>query len=481
LTSDEQFNDASHEILQVAEERSQSFTNALHRISLSITDKATDTTKGQKSGQDTTYTAPWPFYTMNNLGVFAQDLLTEDPDILVAYAPLVSQEHRARWEAYSVYHQDMVTTDEIPLDEHLPIPPRPNISQSIYRFAGGKEDRKVDELETAMGPFAPAWQVFPVPSGADVGVVNLNLLSDTTFIRLAEASTMLQSSVTSELEEPQELFGIPIEKTMGYKVGPKEDPQRLVAQPIFADFQDDANVVAYLAATQPWQSVLGGILQDDSGSLEVHAVIKDSCTGRAYTYWVNGTDTVYYGAGDLHESKYNSMNETVIVASYALNNNNTIEDSSSFDYCVVDLSIYPTERMEVAFDSNSGVGYLILILFLATVTLMAFMTHNKAVDQRQRMLQLKTQRSNAIISSLFPEKIRDKLFGDDGALREEGLSLFNSGAQKSLDTMFKAEKTPGLLNYDDDTFEQKQIADLFPNCKFCMARQERLLSLLASN
>ncbi|CAB9523362.1 Receptor-type guanylate cyclase gcy [Seminavis robusta] len=453
------FHDASDEIFQVVHERSDSFANSLHRLSLTITDGAANAE------------AEWPFYTMKNLGVFAQDLLEDDPATLLNYAPLVSQENRLNWEEYSVQNQALVTGESVPEDPHLPVPPRPNISESIFRYV---KDTPVDELQFSMGPFSPVWQVAPVPTGYNISVVNLNLLSHRAFVRLADATYLTRTSVVSELEEPQELLGIPMYPKRRYQIGAKGNPQRLMVQPIFEGFHEDSNIVGYLTGTQSWRSILSGIINggNSDDKVELNCVVADSCTGRSYTYWINGSHTLFKGTGSLHDTKYEDMKAHSVLASYALHLNVSEGGDEVVDSCIVDLSIYPTSQMNSSFDSDTPVGYLILILFLAVVLIMAFTTHNKAVDQRQLELQVKTQRSNAIIASLFPEQIRDKLFGQDGEVKEEGLGMINSGAQKSIDSLLKTtdkQSGIGVLGFDDDSFLQKQIADLFPNCTVLFA------------
>ena len=176
------FGDASEEITQVVKVRSKGLSSNLEHLSVSFTDVAV------------TGNAHFPFFTMGNMEKSAGKLLDENPSIILAYAPLVSAEHRKNWETYSVVQQGMVTTDVIPESEYLTVPPRPNVSESIYRFVG---DYRVSEKETAMGPFSPTWQVFPVPSGANIGVVNLNLLSDETFSRAGHSGNTVSRYVRS--------------------------------------------------------------------------------------------------------------------------------------------------------------------------------------------------------------------------------------------------------------------------------------------
>ena len=60
--------------------------------------------------------------------------------------------------------------------------------------------------------------------------------------------------------------------------------------------------------------------------------------------------------------------------------------------------------------------------------------------------------------------------GDDGAIKDE-FGYGNAAAQQSLDSLFKQKDSVGMgaLGLDDDAFEQKQIADLYPNCTVMFA------------
>ena len=274
----------------------------------------------------------------------------------------------------------------------------------------------------------------------------------------------------SEVEKPQDLFGIPAnDKSKWWGREEEEDPQSLVVQPIFESFGNEASIVGHLVATQPWQSLLQDIVQD-SNKLDIHSVIVDSCTNRSYTFWVDGATTVYLGKGDLHETKYDSLEKTSTLAAYTLDDNSEIEEADgTWDHCTVTLSIYPTSAMEKNFSSTAAVGYLLLVLFLCGIILMAFMTHDRAVNQRQEEMKRKTKQSNAVIASLFPAHIREKLFGEDGEVKTESARMVtgNAGAQKNLDSVLKSSRSVGssVFGLDDDAFERNQIADLFPNGK----------------
>ena len=440
-----QFNDGAEEILKVTQERSRNFLSSIKRLSLSMTDSAKDES------------VQWPFYTMPNMEIFARDILAEDSSVIVGYSPKVPVTMREDWEQFSCDNQDLVIEQVMPGNPYIPFL-RANITGYIHRI----DEVTMEHVVEGYGLYyAPVWQMFPVPKEKNISAVNLNLLSDPKYARLSNALEFTREAVVSQAEDTFDIFGIPNRTKVGYVLGPQEIPQILIVQPIFDSFADNSDIIGHLAVTRPWEKYLESIIQDDDPKIQVHCVIKDSCD-RPYTYWVNGTHVVYQGVGDMHEPGLDDMEHTAILASYKLNVSKL--NPGDYEACSIELSVYPTSYMREAFDSDEPARYLVLVIALSGILTIAFCTHNKAVTQKQRMLQVKTQRSNIIIASLFPEQVREKLFENDGGFKEEGLSLINAGAQKSLDYMLKGGQKlfPGF-QADDELYQNKQIADLFPN------------------
>lgn len=78
------------------------------------------------------------------------------------------------------------------------------------------------------------------------------------------------------------------------------------------------------------------------------------------------------------------------------------------------------------------------------------------VERRQRVVLHKATQSTAIVSSLFPKNVRDRLINGagTGSVTRDSFSLGNKSRLK------------GFLdgNSDDEKEEEAPIADLFPEC-----------------
>ncbi len=103
----------------------------------------------------------------------------------VAFAPLVTLDQKAEWEAYSLQHQNWLEESERALS--LPSSYQGlNISSYIY-------DRDVNGNTypvQGVGPYFPLWQVSPPPSNLSQ-FINFNLASSGLFNAMLENATHL--------------------------------------------------------------------------------------------------------------------------------------------------------------------------------------------------------------------------------------------------------------------------------------------------
>ena len=80
---------------------------------------------------------------------------------------------------------------------------------------------------------------------------------------------------------------------------------------------------------------------------------------------------------------------------------------------------------------------------------------------RQKQAAADAERTNAIVSSLFPANVRDRLYEDadkgDGKQKRSSLDVFVKGDNKSLDEC------------ENHAFKTRPIADLFPDVTIMFA------------
>jgi class 3 adenylate cyclase len=85
----------------------------------------------------------------------------------------------------------------------------------------------------------------------------------------------------------------------------------------------------------------------------------------------------------------------------------------SKDYCTLTVSMYPSAAMEKQFTSYNPVIIAVGAALIFVFTSLVFLIYDSKVEQRQRNLMITAVRSTAVLSSLFPTAVRDKLLSQD--------------------------------------------------------------------
>eukprot|EP00980_Cylindrotheca_fusiformis_P024185 scaffold11607_cov88-Cylindrotheca_fusiformis.AAC.2 len=212
----------------------------------------------------------------------------------------------------------------------------------------------------------------------------------------------------------------------GRRYGSLEGPATQIWYPVFSSLEGNRTVVAVLSMSLRWDSfILPNMPPDPNGIL---VVIGNSCN-QEFTFALTDNDVIYLGDGDLHEAKYESLKWEF---SYTSKKSPITGVSFSDDYCPYKVTAYPSAKMEDRFLSNepavSAGGVAIIFLF----TLMVFLIYDFLVERRQRFLADTASKSSAIVTALFPQIVRDRMFEtEDKNTKHRGLR--SSAVESSMD------------------------------------------------
>lgn len=94
-------------------------------------------------------------------------------------------------------------------------------------------------------------------------------------------------------------------------------------------------------------------------------------------------------------------------------------------------------------------------------TIIMFLVYNRLVEKRQHIILNKAAQSTAIVSSLFPKQVRDRLF-------KEETDIPSKSASHRLKTFLSGDVNPGSMP-NNSLLAGSQIADLFPHCTVLFA------------
>jgi len=194
-----------------------------------------------------------------------------------------------------------------------------------------------------------------------------------------------------------------------HQVSGLDGPGVNIFYPVFSDLYDqNRTVVAVLTLTTKWNSFLVHNLPPDPKGLIV--TLNNECE-QSFSFEVTGKEVIYMGPGDHHEAKYDSYKKC-----FPLTHARSVftEVPMANEYCTYTASVYPSSQMREDFASNTPLMYTVAVAVIFFFTLFVFVFYDYLVQTRQKYLVETASRSNAIISSLFPKIVRDRLMEDGG-------------------------------------------------------------------
>lgn len=214
-------------------------------------------------------------------------------------------------------------------------------------------------------------------------------------------------------------------------------------------------VVGVVAVTLFWRD----ILQDcPPGGIDgMHVVIENTCN-QTFTYTWEESEFVYLGEGDLHESAYDAQQY-----SFELNEDETYSGlQSDANDCRYTIHTYPSTAMFESFrKTEPSPGYFAgIAITIFVFTSMVFICYDCLVERRQRKVYSSAVKNNAIVSSLFPKNVRDRLYKENSTHQKKQLQP----TKVRLKSMIHDEHATTQENEADSP-----IADLFSNCTVLFA------------
>lgn len=439
--------------------------------------------------------------TIENSHEFLTPYLSLANAASIKVLPLVKARQRMAWELYARENQEWVGEDLYHRLESGGAGRHEGHSgaRELLRYA---DDSAVSPyiknyvgVDTSPTQWMPNWQYTPVIQNK--WFINFNQLADAQFYREVVSSVLIMGkAVISKTEyfEP----GLDFQSTKDFdfieellaaggngRYQPGE-PIAYIHYPVRESLEHwDENknstsqnpVVAIVSATVYWRTFLQNILPEDTNGITV--VIKNN--EQAFSYIVNGPEAVYQGMGDLHDPKYDSY---LIEAEYSAFQNGT--ESATYSGVAVDndailgsyrIVVYPSIVVQETYVTNDPWIYASVVAMLMIMVVAVFVLYDWYVERRQRKVSSEAIKSNAIITSLFPAKVRDQLLNmhdtaaqlsnkitrTPGMPTSQGMRRFQLNKDNGQDEDFSP-----MIDHDDDELDPHRgslpIADFFPSC-----------------
>jgi len=471
----------------------------------------------------------WPFITIPHVETRLEHVRHESFTEFLAFAPLIDADDRSFWEKYASKNQDWIDESTTKYNNEAkkgysessaPNNDGSSSSSEIKDSLYSMRDGKVTQIIEGWGTHAPMWQMSPPPTQGSL--VNYDLLSDNSFVRLADSISYgdsvfsglwnvsfflenclgnnknnddlennsgneyhsnevhykteknnkgnLRRKLQNNLDETWEL-GNEVE---GNKAGPQnyndqnipgyendylkteEIPRNLVLQPVYDSFDDkNRNLTGIIMGVFAWDLFLSGLIPNDVDGIV--CVIRNTC-GDIFSYELQGNTNKFLGLGDHHDSEITNVREYT-----------PLNFVPARDYnCHYDLTIYPTKEFKSKYQTNKPLGLSGAIAIVFIITFFMFYVFVGLVDKRQEKVMTSASRANAIVKSLFPSNVRDRIMKDteeknnqqNSIMESKKSNFFGEAAKRKLKSFLDEDN----CDVDDEEImiRSKPIADLFP-------------------
>ena len=235
--------------------------------------------------------------------------------------------------------------------------------------------------------------------------------------RLEDRSNAQETEVTSSPEQVLQILSglgqyrhgsITTDKLL--ENGFQEISAQLV-YPVFDKFDSGRQVVGTLAMLIFWFVMIENILPEDVVGV---VVVFENGLGQVATYRIDGARSTFLGQEDLHDSSYDDWAVQVDVADYLASRASPETQSPTLaklddSFNNYKVTIYPSDDMKNTHVSNDPVFYAIVMASVFVFCALVFIAYDLLVERRQRMVLNRAVQSTAVVSSLFPKNVRDRL------------------------------------------------------------------------
>lgn len=171
----------------------------------------------------------------------------------------------------------------------------------------------------------------------------------------------------------------------------------------------------------------------------------------------------YKGEGDLHDREWDHMHQTVLLHSYE---NITFAEEQE-GHCLYSFELYPT--FFLVSQQNTDLATYMTVAAIVPFFLMAFafFAYDWFVNRRNSKVLAAAIDNGKIVSSLFPQNVRDRLIAENKAQAEIEEQVLSSPSRAKLQQVLNMESSEfndGLPVGGEEgwMYSTKPIADHFP-------------------
>jgi signal transduction histidine kinase/CheY-like chemotaxis protein len=168
----------------------------------------------------------------------------------------------------------------------------------------------------------------------------------------------------------------------------QDDPLTTLAYPVFDSFEDDRQLAGVLATNIYWRLLFTDILPPSVSGI---VCILENSYNQTLAYRIDGPDVTYLGDEDLHDTRYDYLEEFADINAYVQSQagpetQSYTEVPLNKEIGKYSLRIYPSRDTEDHFSSNKPWVYTVLVAFTFLFTSIVFVVFAYVVERRQKIV-----------------------------------------------------------------------------------------------
>ena len=347
--------------------------------------------------------ASWPFVSINPVNPFRDFMLELVHGASICFSPLLTNTTLVPWEKYA---------SRVASAQKLSIHTSRNIDDGVWGLNEGNSSELERQREDNY--FSPVWLVTPLSSRGEI--LMFDQFSEPRRREAFESVVKYGRPVMSKILDRQ------IEESI-YRAHYR-DPSSLSVFPIFKNGTNrpGTELVGFLSFELGWKNLYESFLWKEQRTM--YYVVENSC-GQQLTFQINQTDVEFVGEGALHDRGFEHLRRSTSAlgfqeflqrrnkASLSQTPGEPINDGQNGS-CFYTLHFYPSESFRDSFLTRRPIHYTVAVATMFACTIIIFCVYDCLVERRQSVVMQTAVKSSAIVSSLFPPRIRDRLMSTSG-------------------------------------------------------------------
>ena len=221
--------------------------------------------------------------------------------------------------------------------------------------------------------------------------------------------------------------------------------------------EEGHNLVALFSISIYWRDTIRNILPEGTHGLLV--VFENPCNP-TFTYEMNGPNVIFLGAGDFHDQKFDNM----VVGRVMTELSEEAMEESSYsgipideEFCPFHVSVYPTDQTQDNHTTLTPVYFMLVTVIIFAFTTVTFLVYDFWVERRQKVVMKTAVTTTALVSSLFPDVVIDRMIPADN------MSATDSQPKRLKSFLYNEINDDDVVSGAGNKRMSKPIAELFPD------------------